>query len=123
MSGLFCSTSGLGVAVRLAANSAGVLIAQNNKEKAAVILPVAKEIISKITGGSEAVTINSLVKQGIVKLVAMFSDNKLFQAEAAIVLNALGINISDATIPTLSLGSLKELIDSFVTGIETGLSI
>ena len=107
----------------MAANASGVLIAQNNKEKATVILPLAKEIVSKITGGSEAVSINALVKQGIVKLVAMFSDNKLFQAEAAIVLSTLKINVSDSSVPTLSNEALQELVESFISGIETGLSL
>jgi hypothetical protein len=120
---LFCASSKESVitsVVKIAANVGGVLIATNNPELVAAMLPAAQAILSKVTGGGDNTAMNALVQQGINELVGQFSGNATIKAELDIVLSALGLNVAGA-VPTLSNADITELLNSFISGLQAGV--
>lgn len=113
MSSLFC-----GSAVKLAANAAGIAVAIQNPALVVSIMPVADALQAKIDGGSDNAVMNGLLQQGITELLGQVNTNPMIMIEANAVLSLLNFDAVTGKLPTIKNATIKEVIDSFMTGMK-----
>lgn len=118
----FCHTEvGLPVTIKIAISTAGYMIKKNNPEQVARIMPVVKGIQETIENGVDNEFLNSLIAEGLVQLVKHISADPIIMAAVNVALAQLKIDIQGeiAKVPKLTNEVIKDMIDSFIAGLET----
>jgi hypothetical protein len=123
MKSWFCSnTDGLDVTIKTSVYAAGYLIGKNNKDKAVAILPVALAAKSAVEAGTDNGALNALLKEEIAVLVPLVSNDPVIEAAVAGVLSSLNISVSGNVFPTITNTAIKDLVNSFVSGLQAGIA-
>ena len=118
----FCSSDeGLGASVKMLIYTAGYAIAKNNKDLAARCLPVANGILDTLVNDGENGAINAMLKEAMQELVEHASDDVVIQGAVLAAIDSLGIDLSAAEPPKLKNEAIKDLLKSFVAGVETAM--
>jgi hypothetical protein len=120
MNSFFCKSSGLGVAVKLLINAAGVAVARNNIELAKTALPIAKGILEVIDKGIDNEAVNNQLREVITALVEKSSNNPAIVAAISIALSDLNIDLT-GKFPTFDNAEIKDILNSFIAGAEAGI--
>jgi hypothetical protein len=123
MKSWFCSNSdGLDATIKTAVYAAGYLIGKNNKDKATAILPVALAAKSAVESGADNGALNALLKEEITALVPLVSNDPVIEAAVAGVLSSLNISVYGNVFPTFTNAVIKDLVNSFVSGMQAGIT-
>ena len=112
---------GLPVVIKIAINTAGFMIAKNNPELAKRALPVAKGIQETIDNGVNNEAMNALLKEAIGTLVGKIDADPIILAAVNMALTQLKIDVAGNIPLTFDNQTLRDIIDSFVAGLETAV--
>jgi carbamoylphosphate synthase large subunit len=123
MKSWFCSnTDGLDATIKTAVYAAGYLIGKNNKDKATAILLVAMATKTAVESGTDNGALNAILREEITALVPLVSNDPVIEASIAGVLSSLNISVTDSVFPTFTNAVIKDLVNSFVSGLQAGIA-
>jgi hypothetical protein len=119
----FCEKKdGLSAIVKIAAFTAGQMVAQKNPELVKSILPVANGILESLDNGTDNAAINAILNDAIEEVVQHVADDPIATNAIYAALELLKIEVKDYKVIPFELvpAEIKDLIDSFVSGLYRG---